>query len=137
MAEIIIAYQWRNQQVTKVPIIHCEKDKACIEAVSINKILSIELKNIDSRKRSLKMQKVLRRVINSLPDYSVIKDFDVMFNPQYCIDVLQMFIDIRRGKPFEIIWPGSYEDEKLIYGEENYEDYKVFNLAEYELTCIV
>ena len=51
-------------------------------------------------------------------DGVVIKDFDVMFNPEYKVDVLKIMVDACKRKPFSIIWPGKCEDGKLFYMEE-------------------
>ena len=76
-------------------------------------------------------------VLNSLPDDVVIKDFDVMFNPDYKVDVLRIMTVTCKKKPFSIIWPGKYEDGKLFYAEDGYPDFKVFSVEDYDVTCIV
>ena len=135
MAEIISIYQRQMNPKRNMLIIHCEKEKDEIEAISINRLLAEKLIGINPKRRSLKMAKLLNDILDNLPKGSVIKDFDVMFNPEYDIDVLKTIIDTR--KQIELIWPGSYEDEKLIYSEKELVDYKVFNLSEYDITCIV
>ena len=69
-------------------------------------------------------------------DGVTIKDIDVMFNPDYKVDVLKILIATRKRKNYSVIWPGKFEDGKLIYGEEGYPDYKVFNIADYDITCV-
>lgn len=135
MAEIITTYQSQMNPKRNMLIVHCEKEKDGIEAISINRLLAEKLIGINPKRRSLKMAKLLNDILDSLPKGSIIKDFDVMFNPEYDIDVLKTIIDTR--KQIELIWPGSYEDEKLIYSEKELIDYKVFNLSEYDITCIV
>ena len=135
MAEIITTYQIQMNPKRNTLIVHCEKEKDEIEAISINKLLAEKLIGINPKRRSLKMTKLLSDVLDNLPEDSIIKDFDVMFNPEYDIDVLKTIIDTR--KQIELIWPGYYENEKLIYSEKDLIDYKVFNLSEYDITCIV
>ena len=60
----------------------------------------------------------------------------VMFNPEYKVDVLKILIAARKRKRYSVIWPGRLEDGKLIYAEEGYPDYKVFNIADYDITCV-
>ena len=51
-------------------------------------------------------------------------------------DVLKILISARKRKRYCVIWPGEFEDGKLIYGEEGYADYKVYNIADYDITFI-
>ena len=70
------------------------------------------------------------------PDGVTVRDIDVMFNPEYKIDVLKILISVRKRKKYYVIWPGRYEDGKLIYGEEGFPDYKVYNIADYDITFV-
>ncbi|WP_314838894.1 hypothetical protein [Solobacterium moorei] len=76
-------------------------------------------------------------MLDSLPDNPVIRDFDVMFNPDYEVDVLKIMSSVARAKPFQVLWLGRCEDEKLIYAEEGFRDYKVFETKKYDVTCVV
>jgi hypothetical protein len=67
----------------------------------------------------------------------IIKDIDVMFNPDYKVDVLKILIAARKRKRYSVIWPGRFENGKLIYSEEGYADYKTYNLADYDVTCVI
>lgn len=83
------------------------------------------------------METIFNQIIDQLPDYSVIKDFDVMFNPEYKVDVLKVMTVTCKKKPFSVIWPGKYEDGKLFYAEAGYEDFRTFRIEEYDVICIV
>ena len=85
----------------------------------------------------MRLSVCFEEILNTLPDNAVIKDFDVMFNPEYKVDVLKILVDACKRKPFSIIWPGKYEDGKLFYAEDGYQDFKVFSVEEYDVTCIV
>ena len=71
------------------------------------------------------------------PEGVVLKDFDVLFNPDYKIDVLKIMVNTCKAKPFSIIWPGSIEGNRLIYAEEGFRDYKTYDVNDYDITCIV
>ena len=53
--------------------------------------------------------------VDTLPDGVVIKDIDVLFNPDYQVDVLKILMAARKRKRYSVIWPGRCEDGKLIY----------------------
>ncbi|MFZ7033821.1 hypothetical protein [Bulleidia extructa] len=76
MATIITVYQSQTKPIDKVLIIHCDKEKVDIEAVSINKLLVNKLISISPKRRSLKMSKLLNDVLSALPENIIIKNFD-------------------------------------------------------------
>lgn len=120
------------------PIIYCTVD-AVIEAaaVSINLELAQKLAGLRPKRRTMRLESCFMEVLNLLPDNVVIKDFDVMFNPEYKVDVLRIMTVTCKKKPFSIIWPGKYEGGKLFYAEDGYHDFKAFNVKDYDVTCIV
>lgn len=120
------------------PIIYCG---GCADAEKETKPINIELaKELEAlrpKRRTMQLEACFNRVLDSLPDNAVIKDFDVMFNPSYKVDVLKILVTSCKRKPFSVIWPGRYEDGKLFYAEEGYPDYKVFDINNYDVTCVI
>lgn len=120
------------------PIVYCQPDeKLRNQAVSINVPLSKVLINVKSARRSMWLEKCFSAVIETLPDDAVIKDFDVLFHPDYQVDVLRMMVNVCKRRPFRMIWPGRYSDGKLIYAEDGYRDYKEYPIQDYDITCII
>ena len=105
-------------------------------AYSLNKALAEELLKIRPRLRSLQMEKCLLNVLMQLPEDAVVKDVDVLFNPEYTIDVLMVLISAYKRRPFKLIWPGSCKNGQLIYSEANYPDYKAYDVREYDIICL-
>lgn len=106
-------------------------------AVPINVELAKKLAAVKPSRRTMRMELLFRQVLDALPDETIIKDFDVMFNPDYEVDVLKIMSSVAKAKPFRVIWPGRCEDGKLIYAEEGFRDYKVFEIKKYDVTCVV
>lgn len=106
------------------------------EPVSVSKELADELLACKENRRSMKLEQIFNTVLDRYPDGVTIKDIDVMFNPEYKVDVLKILIAARKRKRYSVIWPGRLEDGKLIYGEEGYPDYKVYRIADYDITCV-
>lgn len=120
------------------PIIYCRYlTEPDMEVRSINIDLAKELEILRPKRRTMQLEACFNRVLDGLPDNVVIKDFDVMFNPAYKVDVLKILVTVCKRKPFSVIWPGRYEDGKLFYAEEGYPDYKVFNINNYDVTCVI
>ena len=72
-----------------------------------------------------------------MPDLRCNKRFRRNVHPDYAIDVLRIMVTIAKTKPFSLIWPGKFEEGKLVYAEEGFQDYKVFDVNKYEITCII
>lgn len=107
------------------------------QPVSISKRLAEKLLDIRPRRRSMRLEQCLNEVLSELPDGVIVRDFDVMFNPDYQVDVLKILTEARRHKEYSAIWPGEKKDGKLIYGEEGYPDYKTYEIENYDITCII
>lgn len=120
------------------PLIYCVHDEeiAC-DAVPLNVPIANELLKTQPKRRSLRLTGIVDAAIGKLPEGCIVKDFDVLFNPEYRIDVLQLFVGSCRKHPFSLLWPGTYSDGKLTYAEAGCPDFKQFDLKNYDVTCIV
>lgn len=107
------------------------------EPRSVSKPLAEALLVCKPNRRSMKLEQIFNNVLDTLPDGVVIKDIDVMFNPDYKVDVLKILMASRKRKRYSVIWPGRCEDGKLIYGEEGFPDYKTYNIENYDITCVI
>jgi hypothetical protein len=120
------------------PIIYCcPYDNIESEAISINVLLAEKLVKLQPNRRTMRLEQCFSQVLDTLPDGVIIKDFDVMFNPEYQVDLLKIMVMACKKKPFSIIWPGKCEDGMLFYAEEGYLDYKAFSIEDYDVTCIL
>lgn len=120
------------------PIIFCSHNKDLEKnAIALNVGIAEKLINAEPSRRSFKLPSIINTIIAEIPENSAIKDFDVLFNPDYQIDVLQLLIAACKKKEFAILWPGTYSDGKLMYAETGYSDFKIYDLDKYDVTCIV
>lgn len=117
-------------------LVYSKKVKEITETKSISKELADELLACKPNRRSMKLEQIFNTVLDRYPDGVMVKDIDVMFNPDYKVDVLKILIAARKRKRYSVIWPGRLEDGKLIYGEDGYPDYKVYKIADYDITCV-
>ncbi len=121
----------------KPMIFCCPNEEHEKNAIALNVSIAEKLINAKPSRRSFKLPSIIDTIIAELPENSTIKDFDVLFNPDYQIDVLQLLIAACRKKEFAILWPGTYSDGKLMYAETGYSDFKIYDLDKYDVTCIV
>ena len=140
MGMIIQAHDFSFQKRSALfkPIIYCcAFNDSENNSVSINLLLAKKLAEFKPKLRTMRLEQCFNDVLGLLPDEVVIKDFDVMFNPEYQVDLLRIMVMASKKKRFGVIWPGRYEAGKLYYAEEGYQDYKIFNIEDYDVTCIV
>ena len=107
------------------------------EPRSVSKPLAEALLVCKPNRRSMKLEQIFNNVLDTLPDGVVIKDIDVMFNPEYKVDVLKILMASRKRKRYSVIWPGRCEEGKLIYGDEGFPDYKTYDIENYDITCVI
>lgn len=107
------------------------------EPRSVSKPLAEALLACKPNRRSIKLEQMFNNVLDTFPDGVVIRDIDVMFNPDYKVDVLKILMAARKRKKYSVIWPGKCENGKLIYGEEGFSDYKIYDVEDYDITCVI
>ncbi len=140
MGIVLSKYKFKTIDSTGLykPIVYCCDDEdISASAISVNKMIAEKLFMIKSNRRSFRLQGIVDDVIASIPANSTIKEFDVLFNPSYQVDVLQMLISACKRKSFAMIWPGSVNENRLVYAVPGMADYKQYNINEYDITCIV
>ena len=106
-------------------------------AVSINKRLAEELRKLKPTRRTMQLEKCFNKILDSLPEKVVIKDIDVMFNPAYMVDVIRILVEANKRHPFSLVWSGRYDDNRLLYSEEDLTDYKAYEIGDYDIVCVV
>lgn len=137
MGTIIEVHQVSDEQaMLSRLLVYFKAFQKMAEPKSVGKELADELLACKPNRRSMKLEQIFNTVLDRYPDGVTIKDIDVMFNPDYKVDVLKILIAARKRKRYSVIWPGRLEDGKLIYGEEGYPDYKVYKIADYDITCV-
>ena len=107
------------------------------QATAVNKPIAAELVDLKPSRRTMQLEKCFMKVLDTLPGQPVIKDIDVLFNPAYIVDVMKMLSSAYKQKKFSLVWPGSYSDGKLIYSEEGYPDYRVYEIKDYDIICVI
>ena len=107
------------------------------QATAVNRFIATELVDLKPDRRTMQLEKCFVKVLETLPERPIIKDIDVLFNPAYKIDVMKMLSSAYKQKQFSLVWPGSYADGKLIYSEEDYPDYRVYEIKDYDVMYVI
>ena len=62
---------------------------------------------------------------------------DILFSPEYELDVIKLLLQLGRNQRFYMQWPGEITGEKLIYSEPGRFDFKEYNIKDYVDTYVV
>lgn len=126
-----------NETMVSRLLVYIKAIKKFHEPQSVSKPLAEALLECKPNRRSLKLEQIFNGVLEQYPDGVIIRDIDVLFNPEYKVDVLKILMAARKRKRYSVIWPGKCENGKLIYSEEGYPDYKAYDIENYDITCVI
>lgn len=62
---------------------------------------------------------------------------DILFSPEYELDVIKPLLQLGRNQRFYMQWPGEITGEKLTYSEPGRFDFKEYNIKDYVDTYVV
>lgn len=136
MGTVVDYHQLPDEEQISRLLVYFQSAHGMREPQSVGKEIADELIQCKPNRRSVKLEQIFNTILDRYPDGVMIKDIDVMFNPEYQVDVLRILIAARKRKRYSLIWPGRYEDGKLIYSEEGYLDYKIYEIANYDITFV-
>ena len=63
-------------------------------------------------------------------------NIDILFNPDYKLDIIKYFVNLARTKQIIVQWCGIIENNYLMYSEQNYMDYVKYVIKDYNIACI-
>ena len=107
------------------------------EMIHVNIPMAEMLLAVDEKRRAKSLEQCLLKIVRQKSANVVLTDFDVMFNPAYNVDVLKILISVCKVSPFCVLWPGTFEHGKLLYADESSPDHHVFQIKNYDITCVV
>ena len=107
------------------------------ETLELGEILSSELIKIDKNKRNIEVVKTMGCIFSKIDASEIIvTNIDILFNPSYRLDIIKLFIQLSRNKTVIVQWPGKLDLNNLIYSEPKYEDYKKYEINNYNIICL-
>ena len=108
-----------------------------VQPVLLNQRLAKLLQDLPASKRRYKVKSCLENVLRELPEHSLLGRFDVLFHPDYKVDVLAAFVQLAKSRPMTLLWPGAIDADNLTYAEPGYLDYHTYRIKDYDIVCIV
>lgn len=107
------------------------------EVISLNKLLAKVLLKYKSNNRQQQVIDELNTLMNTKAKNILVTDIDILFNPNYDLNMTKYFLNLARSKRVVVVWPGIYEQQRLIYSEPQYADYMVVEINHFEVTCLI
>lgn len=129
---------------TNVPIIICNLPKRYKdtlleipdETISLNLDLSQNLIKFEVDERADLAHQEALNILTQSDTTILLKDFEMLFDPRYKIDVVRLLIEVSRKRKILAVWPGTITENELIYANLGASDYQVFNINNYDMLCV-
>ena len=106
------------------------------ETISLNLILAQNLLKIQVDERADFVQNEVMSILTESKTSLLLKDFEMLFDPRYKIDVVRLICEVSRLRKIIAVWPGTLIENDLIYGNSESPDYQVCNINNYDIICV-
>ena len=108
-----------------------------LSIINLGLDLSLLLKDHPVESRNSKALDELTNIFaRAQTEQILVKNLDILFNPEYKLNILNYFINLSRNKLIFIEWPGQLKGRILEYSEINYSDYQKYNIDDYKIALI-
>ena len=105
------------------------------QTFSLNLTLARHLIGTDNQGLSVNLTSLVTSLFPMrMPVYLI--DYEMLFNPGYKLDIIRLFKEISRYNKLIVKWCGGFDGESLTYAEPGYDDYAIYKLCDYEITCV-
>lgn len=127
---------------TNRPVIICDKHESIIQEYNTFNLISLGIELSDKLVRYKADERddivldELDKLLKNKSRQLIIKDIDILFNPNYKFDILRYFCNLARIKQVIILWNGEVSNGILKYSENGYLDFKKYIIKNYDIICV-
>ena len=108
-----------------------------LSIINLGLDLSLVLKEHPVESRNSKVIDELNNIFARVQtEHILVKNLDMLFNPEYKLNILKYFIDLSRNKLVFIEWPGHLKGRELEYSEINYPDYQRYSIDDHKIVVV-
>ncbi|WP_352418694.1 BREX-3 system P-loop-containing protein BrxF [Proteiniborus sp.] len=132
-----------KNQYNGFPLISCVSLKITISifhdytVIPLGELLSSVLTKYQPDERLYLIESEIEKILSNLKTNKLlIKNIDILFNPDYRLDILRLFIKLSRNRSIVIQWPGELDINSLIYSKPEYRDYRKYDIKDYDVICL-
>ncbi len=99
--------------------------------------VSEQLCSLPKELRKESIADIVSKVVNdTAADNVIIENIDLLFAPEYSLDVLKLLTLAGKNKRLVVLWEGSFKDGVVTYAEPGCEDYHRYEIKNYDACCI-
>jgi len=105
--------------------------------VNIGLLLGERLFIAKNECRSINIPNELDSILGNETHDVFLENIDILFTPEYGLDVIKLLLQLGRNQRFFLQWPGEITGEKVTYSEPGRFDFKDYNIKNYVDTYVV
>jgi hypothetical protein len=107
------------------------------EWLNLGLIVSEQLCSLDKGSRKQAVVDIVKKAIDHVQsDRVVIENIDLLFSPEYSLDVIKLFAQVGKAKNLIILWEGAFKDGVITYAQPGCRDYHRYEIKNYDAYCI-
>ena len=145
MGNVIRSIHFNSEILNKInnPIIFCTHENKVLQLVEdytkiyINVLLAEELIKLAPKKRGVMVADTFIKILSNFSGKVILADFEMLFNPDYPIDIIKLFVEEARKRKIVALWPGKYDGDRLLYSVPELSDFHSFTIANYNIVCVI
>ena len=77
------------------------------------------------------------KIVSSIQGPVLLRDYEMLFDPRYNIDVIRFFYELLRRVKIVIKWCGAIDDNRLVYATPAHRDFHSYDIQDYDITCVI
>lgn len=102
-----------------------------IVPISINLELSRKLLEINEKKRSIYLDKLMYDLVYSTPgELALLDNTEILFDVSLKVEPFRLFQSLSRNKTIVVTWCGKLVDNYLVYAEPDHPEFKTVAITE-------
>ena len=107
------------------------------EWINLGLVVSEQLHKLPVEARSHSIVDIVRNELSNIScDNIVVENIDLLFSPEYSLDVLKLFTLLGKTKRLIVIWDGTFKDGLVTYSEPGSKDYHKYEIKNFNAYCI-
>lgn len=133
-----------TNQPMGIPVILCSPNQRILKKIEdagyielkLNKKLAESLVKFPIEDRSANVTQEVQKILSDANGYIFLKDYEMLFDPSYELDVIRFICDISKFLRIVVMWCGTCSNGVLEYAEPGYPDYQRFEINRYTVVCV-
>ncbi|MCM8899932.1 BREX-3 system P-loop-containing protein BrxF [Caldicoprobacter algeriensis] len=105
--------------------------------INLGLVVSEQLCRLPKEQRKKMVADIVINTVKKEPSKSIVlENIDVLFSPEYSLDVIRTLQLAGKNKRLLVIWAGEYEDGMLTYAKPDCPDFHRYEIRNYGVSCI-